>query len=304
MWRAVLIVVVLAASTASAQIAIDDAAKLLYDGKAPDACAKNSDPIACMLSDRYGKDPKAATLALALYRATGDIAGLGDDEMMDGGFRGTIHLVPQLPTGAYRQHLAWVTAAMTEIEKFFAAQFADQAPKYRWRDLAFKFVRSVKKHTPSAYATSWSIEYNVEGSLLRSERGVRETIFHELFHLNDEDHGDWSAKTLGADYDAIVAKCERAKGVQQKVDCYQPYAPNDTKVIATGAYYAFQQNNGTPVHEYAAELTVRYYKEQTEMRAHEKLSHKAFKCGPPENGRSWKSLVDEFFAGRDLVPGC
>ena len=28
-----------------------------------------------------------------------------------------------------------------------------------------------------------------------------------------------------------------------------------------------------------------------------KLSHPAFKCGPPENARAWKALVDEFFGG-------
>jgi hypothetical protein len=58
------------------------------------------------------------------------------------------------------------------------------------------------------------------------------------------------------------------------------------------------------VHEYAAELAVRYYKEQTEMLKKGKLAAKAFKCGPAENGRAWKALVDEFFAGRDLVPTC
>jgi hypothetical protein len=35
-----------------------------------------------------------------------------------------------------------------------------------------------------------------------------------------------------------------------------------------------------------------------------KLSQRAFKCGPPENARAWRALVDEFFAGRDLVPAC
>jgi hypothetical protein len=159
-------------------------------------------------------------------------------------------------------------------------------------------VRSVKKRTPSAYATGWSITHNVNGSLLTSARGVRETYFHELFHLNDFDHGDWSAKTLGKDYAAIVKKCGT------NVKCLEPYAPNDTKVRATGTYYAFQPNNGSGVHEYAAELAVRYFKEQTEMTTSRKLSRKAFKCGPPENARAWRSLVDEFFAGRDLVGPC
>jgi hypothetical protein len=159
-------------------------------------------------------------------------------------------------------------------------------------------VRSVGKHTPSAYATSWTITYNVEGSLLTSAAGVEETLFHELFHLNDEEHGGWSSKTLGADYAAIVTKCGT------KVACLAPYAPNSTKVRATGTYYAFQPNNGDGVHEYAAELAVRYWKEQREIDAHGRLTHRAFKCGPAENARAWKALVDEFFAGHDDVPAC
>ena len=53
----------------------------------------------------------------------------------------------------------------------------------------------VGKRTPSAYAFGWTIEYNVAGSLLTSSGGVLETLWHELFHLNDFDHGDWSANT-------------------------------------------------------------------------------------------------------------
>ena len=246
----------------------------------------------------YASDAKAKQLALDLYAATGDIADVGKDEIMDGGYRGKIHLVPQLPIGRYRAHLAWVARAMTDIDTFFAAQFdRDHAPAYRWRDLGFRFVRSVGKRTPSAMASAWTILYNVEGSLLTSAGGVRETLFHELFHLNDEQHGEWSSKTLGSDYDAIVKRC----GTSPK--CLAPFAPNDT-MVRGGTYYAFQPNNGDGVHEYAAELAVRYWKEQSEVRDRGKLAHPAFKCGPAENARSWQALVDEFFAGRDLVPAC
>jgi hypothetical protein len=188
---------------------------------------------------------------------------------------------------------------MRELDTFFAAHFPDASaqPAYRWRALGFKFVRSVKKRTPSAYATSWTIEYNVEGSLLTSEGGVRETLVHELFHLNDEEHRGWSSKTLGKDYEAIVAKCGT------KASCLAPYAPNST-MVRGGTYYAFQPNNGDGAHEYAAELAVRYFKEQSEMRANGKLARRAFKCGPVENARAWRALVDEFFAGHDLVPDC
>lgn len=248
------------------------------------------------IETRFAKDAKAKDLAVALYKNLEHVVDTGADEVMDGGYRGKIHLVPQLPSGTYRKQLEWVSAALVEIDAFFGA--FDPKPSYRWRGLSLHFVRSVGKRTPSAYAASWTITHNVVGSLLTSATGVRETYFHELFHLNDFAHGDWSAKTLGKDYKAIVKKCGT------KVKCLDPYAPNSTKVRATGTYYAFQPNNGDSVHEYAAELAVRYYKEQTEMTAKQKLARPAFKCGPVENGRAWKALVDEFFAGHDLVPSC
>lgn len=277
------------------QIAHEDAATLLWGEAAPPACAD----IDCLITARYASDTKARDLALALFHTSGDIAGVGLEEMMDGGYRGKIHLVPELPVRSYRQHLAWVTEAMTQIDAFFAAQFPDRAtrPSYRWRALGFRFVRSVGKRTPSAYASEWNVTYNVSGSLLTSADGVSETLFHELFHLNDEAHRDWSARTLQHDYDAIVAKCGT------KMSCLEPFAPNNTTVRG-GTYYAFQQNNGNSVHEYAAELAVRYWKEQREMQTKKRLQKKAFKCGPPANARAWQAFVDEFFAGRDLVPSC
>jgi hypothetical protein len=244
----------------------------------------------------YKADARAQAVARALYDDFGVIATVGREEEMDGGFRGKIHLVPALPIKGFRKHLEWVAAAIRDFDAFFTA--FGKTPSYRWKQLTLQFVRSVKKRTPSAYASGWSITHNVNGSLLTSARGVRETYFHELFHLNDFDHGDWSAKTLAKDYAAIVKKCGTT------VKCLEPYAPNDTKVRATGTYYAFQPNNGNSVHEYAAELAVRYFKEQNEMKLSGKLSRKAFKCGPAENARAWKALVEEFFAGQDLVPTC
>jgi hypothetical protein len=274
-------------------IALATAVRLLYGEHDAPECRT----IECLLEDRYAADAKAKELALALFRDNGSVAGVGRDEVMDGGYRGKIHLVPQLPVGSYRPHLVWVGAAMQKIDAFMKAQFPEAQPAYRWRAIGFQFVRSIKKRTPSAYATQWTIEYNVEGSLLTSEVGVRETLFHEIFHLNDEQHHGWSGDALKKDYDAIVAKCGT------KAACLAPYAPNDT-MVRGGTYYAFQQNNGEAVHEYAAELAVRYFKEQSEMLAKKKLSRRAFKCGPAENARAWKALVDEFFAGRDSVPDC
>ncbi len=281
-------------------------ALLFGDAKAPD-CTKRPDPIECLVEARFANDAKAEALAVKLYRATGDLAALGVDEQMNGGYRGAIHLVPELPVGRYRKHLVWVVAATHAIDGFFAQLLDGKQPAYRWHDLAFRFVRSIGKRTPSAYASIiqvggpsqvWAIEYNVAGSLLTSETGVRETLFHELFHINDENHHDWSQHTLASDYAAIVKKC----GTRMK--CLAPYAPNDTRVRATGTYYAFQPNNGNTVHEYAAELAVRYFKEQSEMLARGKLAGRPFKCGPAENGRAWRALADEFFAGVDHVPAC
>jgi hypothetical protein len=272
------------------------AAKILLSPETRTACTT----VPCLIEQAYVADDKARELALALYADTGDIAGVGPEEVMDGGYRGPIRLVPQLPIATYRKHLAWTSQAMKSMDTFFATLFENQtaAPNYRWRAVSLRFVRSIKKRTPSAYAFGWTMEYNVEGSLLTSAGGVLDTIFHELFHLNDFAHGDWSAKTLQQDYDAIVARCGT------KASCLAPFAPNKTRVRATGTYYAFQPNNGNGVHEYAAEIAVRYFTEQSQMIQKRTLARPAFKCGPAENARAWQALVDEFFAGRDLVPAC
>jgi hypothetical protein len=296
-WAAVALSIVAPASQADPQksitITLAEARKILPDG--PASCTT----VECLLEASYAKDAKAKAIALELYRKHGNVAGVGPDEIMDGGYRGKIHLVPQLPIAGYRVHLERMAYASKSIDDFFGTLFAKQtAPAYRWNNIQLRFVRSVGKRTPSAYAMGWLVEYNVEGSLLTTDAGVRETYFHELFHSNDGAHKDWSGRVLQADYDAILKKCP---GVTIK--CLAPYAPNDTTVRG-GTYYAFQQNNGNGVHEYAAELAVRYWEEHMEILGKGKLAKKPFKCGPAENGRSWKALVDEFFGGRDLTPSC
>lgn len=266
----------------------------------PSAGAETCPNVPCLIEHAYRADAAASHLALTLFETTGDVAGVGPALVMGGGFRGTIELVPQLPINGYRKHLLWLTRGASAMDHFFDELFAGRdQPNYRWRALELRFVRSLVKHRPSAYAGDWTITYNVEGSLNISEKGVRETLFHELFHLNDEAHADWSARNLEQDYRAILARC----GAQPTLACLAPYAPNDTRVKG-GTYYAFQPNNGVRVHEYAAELAVRYFKEQSELLAQGKLSQRAFKCGPPENARAWRALVSEFFADRDLTPSC
>lgn len=262
--------------------------------------AAECDDVPCLLEYAYRADTRAGSVALQLWNEGKHVPGVGPDELLDGGFRGMIHLVPQLPLGEHRQHLAWVAAGMHDTERFFAQLFANRAPPpYRWQGVQFRFVRSLQKRRPSAYAFEWTIEYNVRGSLNTSAKAVSETLFHELFHLNDESHGDWSAKHLRADYQSILGKC----GAKPKLSCLAPYAPNDT-LVRGGTYYAFQQNNGDAVHEYAAELAVRYLKEQGQMLTSGKLTQRAFKCGPAVNRKTWDALISEFFDGRDLVPNC
>jgi hypothetical protein len=268
--------------------------------------------VRCMLTERYAAKPKDRDAFVAMYNDTGDVFAPGQADTMDGGYRGIIKLVPVEPNGDAK-HLRWVIAALRDYDDFFT-QLADKTRTdilsddrppptpyaFRWRALMVRFVRSEKKRTPAAYALPWTVTYNIAGSLHRSGDVVRETLFHEIFHMNDFTHGTWTAKTLRTDYDAIVAKCSKAK---DRTKCFAPYAPGTTKVIG-GTYYAFTANNGDSVNEYGAELALRYYVEQREMLKRGKLRGKAFKCGPVENARAWEALVKEFFVGRDLVPAC
>lgn len=282
------------AAAEPAKVVSIEAARGVLPG-APGSCAD----VACLIDASYARDARARALAQALYREAGSVAGVGPEEIMDGGYRGKIRLVPQLPTGGYRKHLAWIVDATRSFDRFFGALFAGRAaPRYRWHAIELRFVRSVGKRTPSAYALNWRVAYNVAGSLMTSADGVRETFFHELFHLNDGAHGDWSARALRRDYDAILARCPK-----RTRRCLAPYAPNTTTVRG-GTFYAFQPDNGDSVHEYAAELAVRYWKEHQRVLAGKRLRTRPFKCAAPENARAWKALVDEFFGGRDLTPAC
>jgi hypothetical protein len=251
----------------------------------------------CLFATRYAGDPDAARIAMNLFETSGSVAGVQVEQDMEGGFRGKLHLVPEVPMGKYRRHLGWVADAMQDFEAFFAGLAAPAPVRYRVRPLAFRFFRSVGRTTPSAYAEGWSVSYNVSGSLHGSADAVRETLFHEIFHLDDADHGAWSKRALQPIFAAIVARCGT------RVACLRPYAPGDT-MVRGGTYYAFQPDNGDPVHEYAAELALRWYREQRAVQRGEKLGRPAFKCGPEENRRAWEAMIGEFFGGADAVPPC
>ncbi len=255
--------------------------------------------VRCLLAARYAADPAAAGDALALYLRAGSVAGVLPEEEMDGGFRGRLHLVPEAPVGAERRHLQWVAAASVDFDEFFTALARDApAPiRFRFRDLAYRFFRSVKRTTPSAYAEGWSVAYNVKGSLNTSADAVRETLFHEIFHLDDAAHGGWSARALRPTFDAIVRACGA------RTACLGPYAPGDTMVLGRDLL-RLQPNNGDAVHEYATELALRYYRENRAAIRGEVLKKPGFKCGPAENRRAWEALQGEFFGGADRTPAC
>ena len=275
---------------------------LFLDQPAPICAGDADEKITCLVGARYASDPAARAMALDLYARTGDVAGVEAEHTMNGGYRGMLHLVPVLPIGAERPHLQRVAAALTDYDAFFAALAGpEKSPvAYRWRAISFRFLRSIKARTPSAYARDWSIGYNVAGSLNGTAESVRETLFHEIFHLNDDAHGDergfnWSTKALGSIYDAVVRRCGT------NAVCLAPFAPNAT-MVRGGTYYAFQPGND--VREYAAELAIRYYREQRGMLTQGPVVSPAFKCGPPENARAWSAITQEFFGAIDRVPAC
>jgi hypothetical protein len=276
---------------------------LFLDAPPPAACngTEGDARVRCLISARYAASPSSRDVALDLYAKTGDVAGVGPEQTIDGGYRGMIHLVPELPVGTYAKHLVWAHDAMADFDRFFdalATQGHGAAPAYRWRGVNFRFFRSVGRTTPSAYVEgNWEAFYNVSGGLNTSASAVRETLFHELFHINDDVHDEWSSRALAPIVNAIAAKCGT------KTSCLAPYTPTDTQVKG-GTYYAFQPNQNPLEVEYSAELATRYYQEQRAKIEGRAFGKPPFKCGPPENGRAWDLLAKEFFGGADLVPAC
>ncbi|HEY3446956.1 MAG TPA: hypothetical protein VGK67_11360 [Myxococcales bacterium] len=292
----------LLAKPSSTALSVEVAKTILFaaDRAAPPACEAGAEPerIACLVQARFQQDPQAAKVALALYRQTGTVVGLLPEQDFDGAYRGKLHFVPRLPVGEHRKHLEWLAAALAEYDDLFTRLEKRQGKPlgYRWKPLELRFFESVKARTPSAWASDWNVSYNVSGSLFRSAVGVRETLFHELFHLNDFGRRGWSKRSLSAVYDRIVARCGKA------VKCLAPYSPDGIIVrVRGGTYYDFMPENG--VQEYAADVAKRWFVEHRLLRAGLTVG-KPFKCGAPENAEAWKLVVDEFFAGIDDVPAC
>lgn len=267
-----------------------NAAALLYGAAVPPDCGG---VVRCLVATRYPRGD-AQSLALALFDETGDLPGLEREHDMDGGYRKTIHIVPELPNA---RQLGWILGARRRLEAFVTRAGRDHTVAYRHKPLSWRFFRSVARRTPSAYARDWTISWNVAGSLNGSAASVETTIVHELFHLNDQEHDRWSRRILGELVDDIVARCGTARR------CLAPFAPMPTTVRG-GTYYAFQPDNGDIANEYAAELATRYYLEQQAAAHGERYGAPPFKCQTPANGRAWSAFAAEFFGGYDLVPSC
>ena len=273
------------------------ALEALFGGKRPAPCTEGD--TRCLVSARFSGHDSERASALALFDEIGDVVATEEEHQMEGGFRGTIHIVPELPVGQYKKHLEWVLSAQRDIAAFQKAieeKHGGPVP-YRNRALLFKFMRSVGRTTPSAYAADWEVGYNVSGSLHANADAVRDTIFHEVFHLNDQAHGGWSRRAIGPIVDGIAQRCA------SKTPCLTPYAPFKT-MVRGGTYYAFQPNNGDIAHEYAAELATRYFLEQRAALAGTTPAGGWFKCGPKENAATMSALASEFFGGVDLTPAC
>lgn len=304
---ALLLACVGGAARAQPSFAIDEtmARVILFsaDGGPPAAaerCSKGTrqEQVDCLLQVRFAADPKAARVARDLYARTGSVAGLLPAQDFDGEYRGLLKLVPHLPVRADRQHLSWLSDALVEIDGFYAAIRARAPIAYHWTDFDVRFFRSVKRRTPSAVAQGWRIAYNVSGSLFTTPARVRETLVHEIFHLNDDEAGGrWSVRALDGIYRRIVTVC----GVHN-LACLKPYAPDPLLVrVKGGTYYAFMPDNG--VTEYAADLAKRYYVEQRAALRGEKVTA-PFKCQTRENAEAWALLIDKWYGGVDLVPPC
>lgn len=276
--------------------------------RAPEACASmvGDAKTRCAIDARWAGDAKAQSLANELWAKWRIIPGVDVAHTMDGGYRGNIRIAPAVPIGDQRKHVEWIVAAMRDMDQFFADLESKGGRKptkkrYRFKPIELRFMKSLDgKRTPSAYAHDWTVAWNLEGSLHTSIDAVRETLVHEIFHLNDRAHGTaqakewWSPNALGKEFDFAVQKCGVA------IPCLTPFTPNET-IVRGGTYYSYQPGNG--VVEYAAELALRYYREQRAvMRGLPKV--KPFKCGPPQNARAWEAMRDEYFDGIDLVPAC
>lgn len=252
--------------------------------------------VRCLLSLRYADNDASKKLALTLYDETGSLAGLLPEETTEDGRGQKVRLRPARPVGQNRDHLVWIVSAMRDYARFFAGLRAHTGKPVAMQDrpLDFRFFYTEKGGAPSAFAVNQNVGYNLFGAVNVSEEAVRDTLFHEIFHLNDAWHEEWSARALGPLHARVVARCKDNRR------CLFPYAPTETTM--NGRLYAFLPQGG--VREYAAELALRFFREQRLLLEGKPLPLPPFQCGPAENAEAMKLLADEFFGGANLVPAC
>jgi hypothetical protein len=252
----------------------------------------------CILR-RHFSDPRAEALALGLFHDRRIAVSAEHSHTMDGGYRGMIEVKGTLPEAAARKHLEWSSAAFAKHQAFrkaFAASAkVDEAElPYFVTPKSLRFFTSSPRPTPSAYAIDEKIAYNLIGTLMQTEASVEETLLHEVFHLNDQAHKNWSLRALGGIHSRIHEKCG------DRTPCLTRYSPGTT-MVRGGTYYAFHKGNDA--REYAAELMVRFYREVSKALAGKPVAN-AFKCQASENAEAWQAFLNEFWNGHDPLPAC
>lgn len=252
----------------------------------------------CAIDTLYGDDSESLTLAHELFQQLGTLPGTGYVPAIDAGYLGELTTRAALPKGQYRHHLQWLVNGLRTIESVIAAvnSTTPEPIMFRTRPHAFVFYKTDVPSYPSAYAMENLVGYNLEGPLHESEEKVMSTLFHEIFHLNDAGHGDWSDRALSALFSTILETCADDDA------CLAPFAPDDTKVPG-GTYYPFDPRTAA-VREYAAEIGERWFLEHRTIVERGEQPEQAFKCATPINAEAWSQIVSEFFGGVDLVAEC
>lgn len=266
-----------------------------------DACSDDAPPAAhveCLLAFRFRDDEEAIAIARSLYARTGTMTGVETKGSIKGYGGVAIEVVPALPIGEDRRHLVWADASLAEFSAFVEAlsPHAHAPVAFQVRPRALRFFRTREPSYPSAYGADGVVGYNLAGPLFTERETAHETLFHELFHLEDERQGNWSSTALVPVFDRIVERCG------DDHECLTPYSPHDT-VVPGGTYYPFDSRT-RDVREYAAELALRYYREHRVLLTGGTLDQSSFKCATEENRLAWSELVETFFGGADLAPDC
>jgi hypothetical protein len=174
----------------------------------------------CLFALRFAGDTDAAERAERIYQDFGVVLTAERRHVMDGGYRGMVQIIPKLPTGAaQKKHLRM--RAFTLAGTSDAGTASPRLP-YRFFPTEVRFFETKPKKTPSAYAIDTRIAYNLIGTLMQTEDSVVETMIHEVFHLNDQAHKDWSITALSGIQTQLIQKCGT------RMDCLAPYAPGTT----------------------------------------------------------------------------